>query len=122
MGAAASSSSLLRPEEVFGLTEDTLYEPKEIKSLYKRFRRLDVAQRGTLGEDDLLRIPEVIMNPLAPRMLAMFERNGEGRINFRSFARGLSVFNERATPDVKRDGAGGAWAPRGAPPPAAVRG
>ena len=94
-------------------------EPKEVKALYKRFRRLDIAQRGTLSEDDLLRIPEVVMNPLAPRMLAMFERNAEGRINFRSFARGLSVFNERATADVKRDGACGGGA--GEVPPLLIR-
>ena len=79
-------------------------EPKEIKTLYKRFRRLDLGQRGTLGDDDLLRIPEVIMNPLAPRLIAIFDRNADGRIDFRAFARALSLFNERSSPQVKIDG------------------
>ena len=46
-------------------------------------------------------IPEVVMNPLAPRLLAQFSRDGESRINFRSFVHGLSVFNDRATPEHK---------------------
>ena len=46
-------------------------------------------------------IPEVVMNPLAKRLTAMFERDEADRINFRNFARGLSVLGERATPEVK---------------------
>jgi Ca2+-binding EF-hand superfamily protein len=145
----ASSSVDLRHEEVADLMEETLYEPKEIKALYRRFRRLDRRGRGTLRADDLTMIPEVVMNPLAERLLAMFERDKEGSIvrvvprararlssrrlacrrrccarnrthaarhrarppspiapqNFRSFARGLSVFNERATAQTKSDSA-----------------
>ena len=76
-------------------------EPKEIKSLYRRFRRLDRGGRGTISEADLTMIPEVVMNPLAKRLCAMFDRDEGDRINFRSFARGLSVLGERASPDVK---------------------
>jgi len=100
----ASSSVDLRPEEVADLCEETHYEPKEIKSLYRRFRRLDRRGGGTLRADDLTMIPEVVMNPLAERLLAMFERDREGMINFRSFTRGLSVFNERARPETKTEG------------------
>ena len=75
--------------------------PKEIQALYRRFRRLDRSGRGTLSADDILMIPEVVMNPLAPRLLAQFIRDGESRINFRSFVHGLSVFNDKATPDRK---------------------
>jgi Ca2+-binding EF-hand superfamily protein len=39
--------------------------PKEIKILYKRFRRLDRSGRGTISADDLTMIPELAMNPLA---------------------------------------------------------
>lgn len=60
--------------------EETLYEPKEIKSLYRRFRRLDRKGRGTLSVDDLAMIPEVIMNPLYKRLIAMFECDKEGSI------------------------------------------
>jgi len=46
-------------------------------------------------------IPEVIMNPLSKRLCEMFKKDGEGRINFRSFARGLSVLGERAPQEVR---------------------
>lgn len=71
-------------------------EPKEIKSLYRRFRRLDIKSRGTISVDDLTMIPEVHMSPLGLRVCSMFSRDAEGRINFRSFARGLSVLGSRA--------------------------
>lgn len=72
-------------------------EPKEIRTLYKRFRRLDRSRKGTISADDLLMVPEVAMNPLATRLVAMFQRDAEDRINFRSFAVGLSVFGEKTT-------------------------
>lgn len=78
-------------------------EPKEIKSLYRRFRRLDIKGRGTISADDLTMIPEVHMNPLGLRLIAMFARDGEGRINFRAFALGLSVLSARARAEVKSE-------------------
>jgi serine/threonine-protein phosphatase 2B regulatory subunit len=62
---------------------------------------LDRSGRGTISEADLTMIPEVVMNPLAKRLCAMFERDDTDRINFRNFARGLSVLSERASPSVK---------------------
>jgi Ca2+-binding EF-hand superfamily protein len=80
--------------------------PKEIKSLYRRFQRLDRSGRGTLSTDDLTMIPELSMNPLAARLLSskggLFERDGEDRVNFRSFVTGLSVFAPRARPEVRQ--------------------
>ena len=70
--------------------------PKDIKTLYKRFIRLDRFKRGTISVEDISMIPEVTMNPLAPRLLQMFERDSEERINFRSFVKALSFFNPRA--------------------------
>ena len=46
-------------------------------------------------------IPEIIMNPLSQRLIQLFERDSEDRINFRSFVTGLSVFNETATNEIK---------------------
>lgn len=99
MGASASVD--LRPEEVDELIQDTNYEPKEIKTLYKRFRRLDRSGRGTISADDLTMIPEVVMNPLSSRLVAMFEKDSDGRINFRSFVRELSFLNDKRSADEK---------------------
>lgn len=92
-------------------------EPKEIKALYKRFRRLDRSGRGTLSNDDLLMIPEIAMNPLSSRLAALFERDGEeGRINFKSFVSALAIFSDRSRCDAKARGAcargGRAWETR----------
>lgn len=97
----ASSSIDLRPEEVDELVEETAYAPKEVKTLYKRFRRLDRAGRGTIAVDDLTMIPEVVMNPLSGRIVEMFEKDSDGRINFRSFLRELSNLNEARSPTDK---------------------
>lgn len=99
MGASASLD--LRPEEVRELEDLTHYEPKEIKTLYKRFRRIDRSGRGTISVEDLLMIPEISMNPLASRLVKMFERDMEDRINFRAFAAGLAIFSSRARPALK---------------------
>jgi Ca2+-binding EF-hand superfamily protein len=50
-------------------------------------------------------IPEVAMNPLASRLTSLFERDIEDRINFKSFVSGLSVFSEKARPEVRQRGA-----------------
>lgn len=79
--------------------------PKEIKTLYKRFRRLDRTGRGTISTDDLTMIPEVCMSPLAPRICeVLFEFDGDGRVNFASFAKGLAFFNRKAPTEVKMEG------------------
>lgn len=80
-------------------------EPKEIKALYKRFRRLDRSGRGTLCNDDLQMIPEIAMNPLSSRLQSLFDKDGEDRINFKSFVKALAIFSERSRPELKSRGA-----------------
>ena len=80
-------------------------EPKEIKALYKRFRRLDRSGRGTLSNDDLQMIPEIAMNPLSARLQVLFVKDGEDRINFKSFVSALAIFSDKARPDLKTRGA-----------------
>lgn len=99
MGASASVD--LRPEDVSEVQDLTNYEPKEIKSLYKRFRRLDRTGRGTISTDDLTMIPQIAMNPFAARLTALFERDFEDRINFKSFVCALSIFSPHAREEVK---------------------
>lgn len=69
--------------------------------LYKRFRRLDRSGRGTLSNDDLQMIPEIAMNPLSSRLQVLFEKDGEDRINFKSFVSALAIFSEKSLPELK---------------------
>ena len=52
------------------------------------------------SKNDILKLPEFVLNPLQERLLALFP-NKEGRINFRLFCRGLAVFHPDATPSAK---------------------
>ena len=92
----------IRCDTIASATAD---EPKEIKVLYKRFRRLDRSGRGTLSNDDLQMIPEIAMNPLSSRLQVLFEKDGEDRINFKSFVSALAIFAEKALPELKTRGA-----------------
>ena len=50
--------------------------------------------------NDILNLPEFVLNPLQERLLDIFPNN-EGRINFRLFCRGLAVFHPDASPSTK---------------------
>jgi len=56
---------------------------------------LDRGDLGTLSREDLLRIPELAINPLGERIVDLFHAdfgNNCDRINFLQFMRGLSKF------------------------------
>ena len=83
------------------LSEDDLTEMKAltgglstaaITALYSRFRRLDVDDSGTISYEEFLQIPELAMNPLAPRILAAMDINKTKEINFREFLTTMRIF------------------------------
>lgn len=89
MGAGTSS---LLVEEIDEICESTNLTQNEVRSLYVRFLRLDKQQTGKLTVDSLMMIPELAMNPLAPRLTAVFSE-----VNFREFAEILCVFGKKNT-------------------------
>lgn len=70
----------------------------EISALYKRFRSLDRSRKGFLSSDELMNIPELSINPLAHRMIRLFEG-----MNFKEFCRLLAPFSRKATAEMKVD-------------------
>lgn len=63
--------------------------------MYSRFTSLDRGDLGTLSREDLLRIPELAINPLGERIVDLFHAdtgNNGDRINFLQFMRVLSKF------------------------------
>jgi len=89
MGAGTSS---LLVEEIDEICESTNLTQDEVRSLYVRFLRLDKQQTGKLTAGALMMIPELAMNPLAPRMTHVFSE-----VNFRQFAEILCVFGKKNT-------------------------
>ncbi|EFC47888.1 calcineurin regulatory subunit B [Naegleria gruberi] len=88
-----TNTSSLRPEEVEEMQKGTNFTQKEIKKLYKRFKKLDKDGNGTISKDEFLMIPELAVNPLVKRVISIFDENGDGSVNFKEFIAALSVFN-----------------------------
>lgn len=106
MGVASSSSDLTTAD--IKELEETGFQPGEIKKLYDRFRKLDRKGRGFIRREDLLKIPELAMNPLVHRIIALFRPSsaiakdaGVWQINFKEFLKALSVFSESGNIEAK---------------------
>jgi len=100
MGA---STSTLTSEEVAELQEISPFSARDIKDLYARFTKLDRANSGWISAADFQLIPELSMNPLCERIIALFQFDQEQpeRVNFRTFVRILAVFHPKASADEK---------------------
>eukprot|EP01094_Clydonella_sp_ATCC50884_P005622 TRINITY_DN14557_c0_g1_i1.p1 TRINITY_DN14557_c0_g1~~TRINITY_DN14557_c0_g1_i1.p1 ORF type:complete len:206 (+),score=85.15 TRINITY_DN14557_c0_g1_i1:86-619(+) len=94
MGANTSN---LRDEEIDQLHESTHFSRTEIKRLYLRFKQLDKLNLGLVTTDDFLSIPEMVMNPLVMRVIALFDDDGNDEVNFKQFITTLSVFHPKAS-------------------------
>ncbi|GAM23803.1 hypothetical protein SAMD00019534_069780 [Acytostelium subglobosum LB1] len=91
------SKSTLRAEEIEELQNASkVFSQKEVKRLFKRFKRLDKEEKGTINVEDFSQIPELSMNPLLPRLISIFDVNRSGQLNFAQFVNTLSVFHPNA--------------------------
>lgn len=75
------------------------YEEGEILKLFKRYRK---ATNGddVMTEDDFRSMPELAVNPLLDRLVAIFgfeKPENDGCINFSMFVIGMSAFSHRGT-------------------------
>ncbi|KAJ3108532.1 Calcineurin subunit B type 2 [Phlyctochytrium planicorne] len=94
-----TGSSKLQEPELEELKSITTLSVDEINRLYSRFKQLDKARQGSIKTDDMLAIPELAMNPLANRIVAVIDAEGRREINFKQFLQNLSVFSK----DTKRE-------------------
>merc|ERR1712078_905307 len=63
----------------------------DIESLFKRSKALDRAGKGYISSEEFLGIPELSINPLSQRLVALFENT-----NFQDFVRKVSLFSDKA--------------------------
>ncbi|KAJ1966690.1 Calcineurin subunit B [Dispira parvispora] len=73
----------------------------EIQRLYKRFTKLDKDNSGTIDKDEFLSIPQIANNPLAQRLIDIFDADGGGDVDFQEFITGLSIFSARGNKEDK---------------------
>jgi serine/threonine-protein phosphatase 2B regulatory subunit len=62
---------------------------------------LDKDGSGTLEKEEILALPQVSSNPLAMRLLAVFDNDGSGDVDFKEFITGLSVFTAKGKKEEK---------------------
>lgn len=66
------------------------FDRRELKILYKNFTELDSDNSGKLEPNELIDVPELKDNPIAKRIVTVFDRNKDGKISFFEFVHGLS--------------------------------
>ncbi|EIM21566.1 calcium-dependent protein serine/threonine phosphatase [Wallemia mellicola CBS 633.66] len=83
------------------LERNSNFTAAELQRLKKRFMKLDRDGSGSIDKDEFLQIPQVANNPLAHRMIAIFDEDGGGTVDFQEFVGGLSAFSNRGGKDEK---------------------
>jgi len=58
-------------------------------------------QSGTIDREEFLQLPQVSTNPLATRMIAIFDEDGGGDVDFQEFVSGLSAFSSKGKKEEK---------------------
>ncbi len=56
---------------------------------------------GTITRDEFIALPQVSSNPLATRMIAIFDEDGGGDVDFQEFVSGLSAFSSKGNKEEK---------------------
>lgn len=63
--------------------------------------KMDKNQSGTIDKSEFMEIPGIVGNPLAGRVLEIFDEDGGGDIDFKEFLLGLSSFSNKGHKDEK---------------------
>jgi len=77
------------------------FNSSELERLKKRFMKLDSDGSGSIDREEFLQIPQIANNPLASRMIAIFDEDGGGSVDFQEFVGGLSAFSSRGGREEK---------------------
>ena len=66
---------------------------REIEVLYRRFKKLDRKRVGFISSQDFYLIPELSMNPLCDRVIALFDPQRSEQVTFDSFVQTVNLFH-----------------------------
>ncbi|KAM7214936.1 calcineurin subunit B [Rhypophila decipiens] len=77
------------------------FDKNEVDRLKKRFMKLDKDNSGTIEREEFLSLPQISSNPLATRMIAIFDEDGGGDVDFQEFVSGLSAFSSKGNKEQK---------------------
>jgi len=77
------------------------FNANELERLKKRFMKLDSDGSGSIDREEFLQLPQIANNPLASRMIAIFDEDGGGTVDFQEFVGGLSAFSSKGGREEK---------------------
>ncbi|KAL6713073.1 Calcineurin subunit B [Lecanora helva] len=83
------------------IIQSSNFDADEVDRLQKRFMKLDKDNSGTIEREEFLSLPQVASNPLATRMIAIFDEDGGGNVDFPEFVSGLSAFSSKGNKEEK---------------------
>ncbi|KAI0547261.1 calcineurin, beta subunit [Xylaria curta] len=83
------------------IVQGTNFDREEVERLKKKFMKLDKDQNGTIERDEFLSLPQISSNPLATRLIAIFDEDGGGDVDFQEFVSGLSAFSSKGNKEQK---------------------
>lgn len=83
------------------LIESSNFDHDELHRLLTRFMKLDTDSSGTIEKEEFLAIPAIQSNPLAARLVELFDADGNGNVDFGEFISSLSIFSSRGKRDEK---------------------
>jgi len=84
-----------------GIVQGSNFDREEVDRLRKRFMKLDKDNSGTIEREEFLSLPQISSNPLATRMIAIFDEDGGGDVDFQEFVSGLSAFSSKGNKEQK---------------------
>lgn len=62
---------------------------------------MDKDGNGTIEKEEFLAVPQIASNPLAQRMIAIFDNDGSGDVDFTEFIAGLNAFSAKGNKEEK---------------------
>ncbi|XP_067941390.1 calcineurin subunit B type 1 [Watersipora subatra] len=77
------------------------FDSEEIRRLGKRFKKLDLDNSGSLSVAEFMSLPELQQNPLVQRVIDVFDRDGNGEVDFKEFIEGVSQFSVKGDKESK---------------------
>ncbi|KAK9473525.1 uncharacterized protein V1510DRAFT_429332 [Dipodascopsis tothii] len=83
------------------IVETTNFDHDEVDRLRKRFMKLDKDSSGTIDKSEFLVVPAIATNPLASRLIAIFDEDGGGDVDFQEFISALSAFSSKGGREEK---------------------
>ena len=75
--------------------------PEDVEKLYHQFLRIDRDGNGVIDRSELLELEAIKGNPLAARLLELFDTDNSGDLNFSEFVAGLAIFSARSSSATK---------------------